>query len=115
MNQLEFLSPAKAVSMADEWFEMANADHFWMRWRFAILRRQMQSHRISPGKTLEIGCGHGVLRQQMEDTFLIAVDGCDLNQDALRMAPVGQGRLLVYDIFDRAPEMCPAANSASVS
>ena len=108
MNQLEFLSPAKAVSMADEWFEMANADHFWMRWRFAILRRQMQSHRISPGKTLEIGCGHGVLRQQMEDTFLIAVDGCDLNQDALRMAPVGQGRLLVYDIFDRAPEMCGA-------
>ena len=106
MSQLEFLSAAAAVSMADEWFDLADRDHFWMRWRFDILCRQMRRFGITPGKTLEIGCGHGVLRQQMEDAFMVPVDGCDLNQYALRMAPAGRGRLLVYNIFDRLPEMC---------
>ena len=108
MSQLEFLSAAAAVSMADEWFDLADRDHFWMRWRFDILCRQMRRFGVTPGKTLEIGCGHGVLRQQMEDAFMVPVDGCDLNQYALRMAPAGRGRLLVYNIFDRLPEMCGA-------
>jgi SAM-dependent methyltransferase len=108
VNHVEVLSPAKTVSMADEWFDIANADHFWMRWRFAILCREMQRLGIDPGKALEIGCGHGVLRQQMEEAFKVPVDGCDLNQNALQMAPAGRGRLLVYDIFDELPEMCRA-------
>ena len=91
MSQPESLSAAAAVSMADEWFDIANRDHFWMRWRFDILRRQMRRFGITPGKTLEIGCGHGVLRQQMEEAFMVPVDGCDLNQHALRMAPEGAG------------------------
>lgn len=105
MSKVEFLSSAKAVSMADEWFEIADRDHFWIRWRFEILRREMQRLAIHPGKTLEIGCGHGILRQQIEETFKVAVDGCDLNLQALRRAPTGQGRLLLYDIFDQLPEM----------
>lgn len=108
MSQLEFLSPAESVSMADEWFDFAHRDHFWMRWRFDILRRQMGRFGITPGKALEIGCGNGVVRQQMEDAFMVPVDGCDLNQHALEMAPMGRGRLLVYNIFDRLPEMCGA-------
>jgi len=94
--------------MADEWFDLADQDHFWMQWRFDVLRRQLRRLGIPSGKILEIGCGHGVLRQQLEDTFMVPVDGCDLNQNALRMAPAGRGRLLVYDIFDRLPEMCGA-------
>jgi SAM-dependent methyltransferase len=108
MSEIEFLSPAAAVSMADEWFKLADRDHFWMRWRFDILRRQMRRFEITPGRAMEIGCGHGVLRQQMEDLFKVPVDGCDLNQHALRMAPTGLGRLLVYNILDRLPEMCGA-------
>ncbi len=91
--------------MADEWFGIANPDHFWMRWRFDVLRRQMQSLGIIPGRTLEIGCGHGVLRQQMEEAFGVPVDGCDLNEQALRLARAGRGRLLLYDIFERRPEL----------
>jgi len=79
-----------------------------MRWRFEILRQQLRRCGIAPGKTLEIGCGHGVVRQQLEEAFMVPVDGCDLNEHALRMAPAGQGRLLVYNIFDRLPEMCGA-------
>ena len=108
MSQLEFLSAAAAVSMADEWFDFSDRDHFWMRWRFDVLYRQMRRLGITPGKTLEIGCGHGVVRQQMEEAFMVPVDGCDLNEHALRMASAGQGRLLVYNIFDRLPEMCGA-------
>lgn len=106
MSQVEFLSPAAAVSMADEWFDFAHRDHFWMRWRFDILRRQMRRFGITPGKALEIGCGNGVVRQQMEDAFMVPVDGCDLNQHALGMAPAGRGRLLVYNIFDRGFRKC---------
>lgn len=110
MNRVEVLSPAEAVSMADEWFDLAHRDHFWMRWRFDVLRRQMRRLHITPGKVLEIGCGHGVLRQQLEDVFDMPVDGCDLNQHALQMAPAGRGRLLLYNIFDRLPEMRRAYN-----
>lgn len=108
MTAVEILSPAESVSMADEWFEIAGRDHFWMRWRFDVLRREMRRLGITPGKTLEIGCGHGVLRQQMEEAFHVPVDGCDLNSHALEMAPEGRGRLLVYNIFDRLPAMCEA-------
>ena len=108
MSQIEVLSPAKSVSMADEWFEIADQDHFWMRWRFDVLRRELRRLGITPGKTLEIGCGHGVLRHQMEEAYEIPVDGCDLNSYALEMAPEGRGRLLIYNIFDRLPVMCGA-------
>ena len=37
MSQIETLSQAQAVSMADEWFHFANADHFWMQWRHRVL------------------------------------------------------------------------------
>lgn len=108
MTAVEILSPAESVSMADEWFEIADRDHFWMRWRFDVLRREMRRLGITPGKTLEIGCGHGVLRQQIEEAFHVPVDGCDLNSHALEMAPEGRGRLLVYNIFDCLPAMCEA-------
>ncbi len=108
MTSVEILSPAEPVSMADEWFEIADRDHFWMRWRFEVLLREMRRLAIAPGKTLEIGCGHGVLRQQMEEAFQVQVDGCDLNAHALQLAPEGRGRLLVYNIFDRLPAMCGA-------
>ena len=37
MSELEFLSPAAPVAMADEWFEIATANHFWMKWRHEVL------------------------------------------------------------------------------
>ena len=91
--------------MADEWFGVANPDHFWMRWRFDVLCREMRKLGIFPGKTLEIGCGHGVLRQQMEEAFGVPVDGCDLNERALRLAHRGRGRLLLYDVFEQRAEL----------
>ena len=108
MSEIEFLSPATSVSMADEWFEFARADHFWMRWRHRVLLRQLQQIDRPLSNALEIGCGHGVVRGMLEKDLGIPVDGCDLNQHALEMAAQGKGRLLVYDIFDQNREMLGA-------
>ena len=39
MSEIETLSQPQAVSMADEWFQFATADHFWMQWRHRLLLR----------------------------------------------------------------------------
>jgi SAM-dependent methyltransferase len=108
MSEIEFLSPATPVSMADEWFEFATTDHFWMRWRHRILLRELRRLERPIKNALEIGCGSGVVREMLERDLAIPVDGCDLNQQALEMATKGQGRLLVYDIFDEKAEMLNA-------
>lgn len=108
MSEIEFLSPATSVSMADEWFELARADHFWMRWRHRILLQQLKRVKRPLSNALEIGCGHGVVREMVERALRIPVDGCDLNQHALEMATQGEGRLLVYDIFDQNEKMLGA-------
>ena len=105
MSSIEFISPATSVSMADEWFEFARADHFWMQWRQHVLLRELKRANASIQNALEIGCGHGVVREMVERDLNIPVDGCDLNQHALEMAKNGKGRLLVYNIFDRDPAM----------
>jgi 2-polyprenyl-3-methyl-5-hydroxy-6-metoxy-1,4-benzoquinol methylase len=108
MSDIEFLSPATSVSMADEWFEFATADHFWMRWRHRIFLQQLKRLHRPMKNALEIGCGHGVVREMVERDLAIPVDGCDLNQRALEMATKGEGRLLVYDIFDENERMLNA-------
>ena len=105
MSELEFLSPAARVAMADEWFEIATANHFWMQWRHAVLLQSLKrlAHPIS--RALEIGCGHGVAREMIERDLDFPVDGCDLNLKALQLAKKGKGQLFVYDIFDRNPRL----------
>src|SRR6266567_575131 len=105
MSNIEILSAPKAVSMADEWFEFATADHFWMQWRHRLLARALRRSRVQIQRALEIGCGHGVAREMLERDFDFPVDGCDLNQVALEMAKPGKGRLFVYDILDQEPSL----------
>jgi SAM-dependent methyltransferase len=105
MSNIEILSPPKAVSMADEWFEFATTDHFWMQWRHRLLARALRRSGVQIRRALEIGCGHGVAREILERDFDFPVDGCDLNQMALEMAKPGKGRLFVYDILDQAPSL----------
>jgi SAM-dependent methyltransferase len=104
MSEIEVLSPASPVLMADEWFEFATADHFWMQWRHRVLLRALR--RAGPiRRALEIGCGHGVVREMLERDLGFPVDGCDLNRQALEMAKPGKGRLFVYNILEQQPSM----------
>jgi SAM-dependent methyltransferase len=105
MNEIETLSQPQAVSMADEWFQFATADHFWMQWRHRLLIRALKRAGVPVRRALEIGCGHGVARDMLERDLGIAVDGCDLNRTALEMAKPGKGRLFIYDILDQAPSL----------
>jgi SAM-dependent methyltransferase len=91
--------------MTDRWFELASIDHFWIEWRFEAFRKHLALLPSPPARVLEIGCGHGVFRQQLEEQIGYTVDGCDLGVPALRMAKRGRGHLMVYDIHDRHPSV----------
>ncbi len=105
MAEIEILSPPAPVSMADEWFDLATPHHFWVLWRHSILLRELRRAHFRGDNALDVGCGHGVVRKMVERDLGIRVDGCDLNQGAIEKAGGGKGRLLVYNIFDRKPEM----------
>jgi len=105
MSQIEIISEPQAVSMADDWFQFATSDHFWMQWRHRILLRTIKRAGIPLQRALEIGCGHGVARDMLERDLGITVDGCDLNRTALEMAKPGKGKLFIYNIFDQEPSL----------
>jgi len=105
MSAIETLSQPQAVSMADEWFQFATADHFWMQWRHHLIVRAVKRSGAVLQRALEVGCGNGVARQMLERDLGIAIDGCDLNQPVLETAKPGRGRLFVYNIFDQEPSL----------
>lgn len=104
-NYIEFLSQPAPVSMADEWFKYAGIDNFWMQWRFEVVKRFQHLLPTKDEPTIEIGCGSGVFRQQLETELGYTVDGCDLNLNAIKMAKKGNGRLMIYDVFDENPAL----------
>jgi SAM-dependent methyltransferase len=94
------LSDPQRVSMGNDWFELADPNHFWIQWRFRVLRRMIGSHLKPETRILEIGCGNGLVMWQMENILKIVPDGCDLNFKALEsMMPVN-GNVFLYDIFE---------------
>src|SRR5277367_327357 len=100
-HSVEYLSPAAKVSMADQWFEIASTDHFWVQRRFAVLRK-LSGGWLAAGRELaEIGCGHGLLQRQMEDACGLSVTGFDLNDFALKRNVSRRSRVCCYDIFQR--------------
>ena len=105
MGVIETFSKPQAVSMADEWFEFATADHFWMQWRHRLLVRALKRAGDRVRNALEIGCGHGVARDMLERDLGIPVDGCDLNRTALETAKPGKGQLFLYNILDQKPSL----------
>jgi len=101
MNELIYYSQPMKVSMADDWFAIANENHFWIQWRFDAMKRSFGSFIKDGGIYLEIGCGNCIFRDQLEMAYDITVDACDLNEFALQQAKPGKGKLMVYDIFSR--------------
>ncbi|MCB0396708.1 MAG: class I SAM-dependent methyltransferase [Flavobacteriales bacterium] len=108
MVEIVRLSEPLPVSMSNDWYDMATQDHFWIQWRFRSFQRLYGAY-LKPGmKLLEIGCGNGVVRDQVEKAYDVTVDATDLNMFALEKAGKGRGRLLTYNVFDRHPDMVGA-------
>ncbi|MBL7924329.1 MAG: class I SAM-dependent methyltransferase [Bacteroidia bacterium] len=105
MNPIERISGAEAVSMHDDWFEIADARHFWMIWRWKSIFRSKKLLPLAGKRLLEIGCGNGIAVDQFEGQTACVVDGCDLNEKALQLAGPSKGRKLLYNIFDLNPAL----------
>jgi SAM-dependent methyltransferase len=111
LEAIEHLSPPSRVEFPSEWYELSTSDHFWFRWRLAACQEQLREIRIrvdAPLRALEVGCGSGILRGQLESCTAWTIDATDLNLAALRVAAPGRGRLLYYDVCARLPQFCSA-------
>lgn len=109
-STVELLSDLSAPTFAEAaaWYAWSSPEHFWFRWRFTALCRLLGDLGIRAGDpllALDIGCGTGVLRSQLESALGWTVDGADLNLAALQQAEPGKGRLLYYDVFDARPDL----------
>lgn len=106
LNQIIYISDPSNVSMADEWYDHASLDHFWVYHRNIILKKYF-SHLIKSSERIgEIGCGNGLILTYLAQAFHKAVDGIDLNLPALQLCPTIPGSLYVYDIFQRDSKLC---------
>lgn len=101
MIKIEYLSSPAAVSMSDKWFKLTDEKHFWMKWRFEVVKKNIKKIGNIKSPALEIGCGNGVFKKQLENELEITVDGCDLNTKALSMIKESRGRIMVYNINDK--------------
>jgi SAM-dependent methyltransferase len=105
---VEILSPAAEIAFPDQWYEIMDERHFWMKWRTRAFLGQCRALSIpteTPYSVLEIGCGLGVLRQMLEAATKWTVDAMDLNAGALFHSAPGRGRTALYNIHDRAPAL----------
>src|SRR5580704_7297161 len=103
-NRIEFVSEPASVNMADDWFEIATLDHFWIRRRFNVARKILGSCDLSQSQVAEVGCGHGLVQRQFEQGFGVAVDGFELNLVSLEQNVSTRGRLLHYNVFEKRAE-----------
>ena len=103
---VEILSPAEVIEFPGQWYDIMDADHFWMIWRIRAFLQQCRAMSIStetPLAVLEIGCGYGTLRRMLEAATRWTIDAMDLNAGALAHSAPGRGRTALYNIHDRAP------------
>jgi 2-polyprenyl-3-methyl-5-hydroxy-6-metoxy-1,4-benzoquinol methylase len=99
--QIQYLSPPAAVSMADQWYEIASIDHFWILRRFEVFRRLAGRLILAAREIAEIGCGHGLLQLQVEKAYGRQVTGFDLNEFALQQNVSQSSTICCYDIFQK--------------
>jgi SAM-dependent methyltransferase len=89
-----------------EWYEII--PEFWLEWRFRAFLGQLDAlglPRNAPWHGLDVGCGHGVVRRQLEAATGWTTDGADLNRDALARNRATRGETLRYDVLDRHPAL----------
>ncbi len=92
----------------ESWYELSDASHFWFQWRLAALQQQLKDLNFPTQKklkVLDVGCGTGVLRAQIEAVTAWDVDATDLDYNALQHAKPGRGRILYYDILEAKAEL----------
>ena len=107
MNVVKELSLGPASDFPNEWYDVTGEGLFWFEWRFRAFLGELGALSIPVDATwhgLDIGCGHGVIRGQVERETSWTTDGADLNRTALAQNHTRSGEAYYYDIHDRRPE-----------
>lgn len=93
-------------TFADEWYEIASDDHFWIQWRFSVFIKFLKMLNISIRdrlNVLEVGCGNGVFLKQIEQNTDWEIVGVDMNMEALNNSMAKRSRLYFYNILEKRP------------
>ena len=115
MAQIDILSKPLETGFPDEWYGLGLETHFWFHWRLQAFLNLLAQNGIATNadlKVLEVGCGAGALRTQIESVTRWTVDGADINQPALQACAAGRGRTLLYNIQDEHASMVHAYDGA---
>ncbi len=102
-----FLHRSKQNVFPAEWYEFAKEEHFWCQWRFTIFLQQIEALGIDKNaalKGLDVGCGNGVVRRQIEKNMNWIVDGADLSEETLHFNHTTRGKTFLYNVHERHPE-----------
>lgn len=107
-DQIEIISPVQDYNFVESWYELSDESHFWFQGRIHSFLRQLDDFKIptqSDWKVLDVGCGTGVLRKQVEQSTNWTVDASDLDYNALKHSKGGRGRTIYYDITEQDSEL----------
>ena len=104
-GRIQYLSRPAEVSMGDDWFNIANLTHFWMRRRCEVMQRLAGDTIRGAREIAEVGCGHGVLQRQIENLYKRDVAGFDLHESALERSVSLTSPLYCYDIFEKSSQL----------
>ena len=103
-NKIKVISELNDFTFVHKWYDLADENHFWMQWRLRAFLNQIEYLGIAkdvPLLGMEIGCGHGVFRKQVEQETKWVIDGTDLDYQALEKNPECRGETYAYDIMER--------------
>src|SRR5262249_48173438 len=106
--KVKFLSKPRDHKFSSEWYDLSVLEHFWMRGRLTAALRLLQSYGVSLAsakRVLDIGCGHGALRTQLESTTQWTVDCADLSMQALSSVRPGRGQIYYYDVCEEHADL----------
>ena len=108
MSHVEIITPLHDKPFMESWYELSDESHFWFRARIEAFLSQLRDIRISTGErwnVLDVGCGTGVVRNQVEAVTEWSIDATDLDFHALEVSRPGRGRTFHYDINERHEPM----------
>ena len=107
---MKILKNSKSLNtkMEQRWLDSAGINHFWMIWRFKFLIFQLKKEKINIKKKMKImdlGCGNGILSNQLEKKFKVKIDRVDANDDTLKINKNVKGKLICYNIRERKKKL----------
>ena len=94
-------SKSKNTEMNKYWLKSAGLDHFWMIWRIKFLIKLLIYNKINLNKKLKImdlGCGNGILSNQLEKIKKLKIDRVDSDYKTLKKNKHVKGKLICYNV-----------------